>query len=110
MMAGAFELQGPSPATRCVILPAPHPFLSRRSLSLHAPDKGFHSAQKEAKELPTMSQAKKENKTRHHVCVKVNFDLIEGDQHCVLLRGRSAKETQGLLLFSFRMYLGESSE
>lgn len=43
-------------------------------------------------------------------CVKVSFGLIEGDQCCVLLRGRSAEDTQGLLSFSFRMYLGESSE
>lgn len=42
-------------------------------------------------------------------CVKVSFGSIEGDQRCVLLRGPSAEETQGLL-FSFRRYVGESSE
>lgn len=110
----------PSLANRCIILPAPHPLFSRHSLSLHAPYKVFHPAQKQAKELPTTSQAKKQKKKqlkqnkKNHVflcaCVKVSFGLIEGDQRCVLLRGRSAEETQGLLLFSFRMYLGESSE
>lgn len=123
---GAVELPGhalppsakarPSLAIRCIILPAPHPLLSRHSLSLHAPYKVFHPAQKQAKELATTSQAKKKNNQnkKNHVflctCVEVSFGLIEGDQRCVLLRGRSAEETQGLLLFSFRMYLGESSE
>lgn len=107
---GPHKTERSSLAARCVILPAPHPLLSRCFLSLHAPDRGFHSAQNRltnCQQRHRQNRKKKKPKRVMCACVKVSFGVMEGDQR--VLRGGSAGETQGLLSFSCRMYSGESS-